>query len=255
MSTHGRHFSVYHWGNTRGCLGSQMDIGIPTNNGYYAWHMNTNPNAISVLCFGDSNTWGARPDNYYLRFAPHERWTGILQSRLGEGYYIIEEGLGGRTVERDPKKEMYNGKAYFTPCLWTHDPNIIVFMLGTNDVKVRNRRTAKDIARAIEEIFEELKEAYTKDNSPFPKIIIVSPILANETQLLKEWYSDFDAIAIAETQKFAAEIETMAQRNGYHFFDASTVAEPGEDGLHMTKESHKRLGEELAEVVSRMSRK
>ena len=60
--------------------------------------MNTNPKAIKILCYGDSNTNGTKPDRTG-RFAANERWTGVLQNNLGDGYYIVEEGLGGRTTD------------------------------------------------------------------------------------------------------------------------------------------------------------
>ena len=46
----------------------------------------------SVLCFGDSNTWGYIPLTAG-RLLRAERWPGILQKSLGDSYYVIEEGL------------------------------------------------------------------------------------------------------------------------------------------------------------------
>ena len=62
--------------------------------------MNTNPNAINILCFGDSNTYGQKPDKTG-RYEANVRWTGVLQQLLGDGYYVIEEGLGSRTTDAD----------------------------------------------------------------------------------------------------------------------------------------------------------
>ena len=97
--------------------------------------MNTGPNAIKVLCYGDSNTWGRDPHGKGIRYPVNVRWTGLLQSKLGHDYDIIEEGLGGRTtVIDDPKREGRNGKTYLRPCLETHSPiDVITLMLGTND--------------------------------------------------------------------------------------------------------------------------
>ena len=49
----------------------------------------------SILCYGDSNTYGLKSD-LITRYPREVRWTGILQKMLGEEYYVIEEGLGGR---------------------------------------------------------------------------------------------------------------------------------------------------------------
>ena len=52
---------------------------------------------MNILCFGDSNTWGYKPDKSG-RYDENIRWTGLLQKKLGSGYHIIEEGLCGRTT-------------------------------------------------------------------------------------------------------------------------------------------------------------
>ena len=52
----------------------------------------------NILCFGDSNTYGLRPDNGD-RYSSDVRWTGILSKKLGySNYRVVEEGLCGRTT-------------------------------------------------------------------------------------------------------------------------------------------------------------
>ncbi len=51
----------------------------------------------NILCFGDSNTHGYMP-GIGSRYPRNVRWTGKLQEILGGGYYVIEEGLTGRTT-------------------------------------------------------------------------------------------------------------------------------------------------------------
>ena len=89
----------------------------------------------TILCFGDSNTWGYNPENGQ-RFGPEERWTGILRNSLGEDYRVIEEGLNGRTtLWDDPIAGFKNGLDYLMPCLESHMPfDLITIMLGTNDL-------------------------------------------------------------------------------------------------------------------------
>ena len=43
----------------------------------------------TILCYGDSNTWGYIP-GIGGRFAPDVRWTGVLQSPLGQGFRVAE---------------------------------------------------------------------------------------------------------------------------------------------------------------------
>jgi hypothetical protein len=71
----------------------------------------------TIVCFGDSNTWGAVPltsmDNLN-RYGPKARWGSVLRAVLGEGYWVVEEGLSGRTtVWPDPVEGEYkSGKSY-----------------------------------------------------------------------------------------------------------------------------------------------
>lgn len=56
---------------------------------------------LSVLAYGDSNTWGAVPQPYRGaggRFGVSQRWTRIMQAALGDGVNVFEEGLNGRTT-------------------------------------------------------------------------------------------------------------------------------------------------------------
>ena len=104
----------------------------------------------TILCFGDSNTWGYNPENRQ-RFGPEERWTGILRNSLGEDYRVIEEGLNGRTtLWDDPIEGFKNGLDYLMPCLESHRPfDLITIMLGTNDLKCRFSVSAFDIAESV----------------------------------------------------------------------------------------------------------
>ena len=68
----------------------------------------------TILCYGDLNTWGCNPAGHD-RFPRDVRWTGVLQKFLGDDYYVIEEGLNGRTtVWDDPVEVDKNGKTYLT---------------------------------------------------------------------------------------------------------------------------------------------
>ena len=110
--------------------------------------MNTDPDALRVLCFGDSNTFGTcradastygtpTQDPDYVRLHADRRWTGVLQGLLGDEFEVIEEGLNGRTTDVDYEDcPGCNGRLYFVPCLLSHRPlDVVVVMLGGNDLK------------------------------------------------------------------------------------------------------------------------
>ncbi|HEX4774713.1 MAG TPA: SGNH/GDSL hydrolase family protein [Candidatus Saccharimonadales bacterium] len=212
--------------------------------------MNTNPDAITILCYGDSNTRGSRPDNW-RRYSANVRWTGILQAGLGPEYYVIEEGRGGRTTDIDhPQVPGRNGRLYLQPCLESHNPlDIIIIMLGTNDLKQMFKRTAQDIGHALESLLDDIN-LYAKDrNNDTPKIIIVSPVYIAKNILDTEGGERFGESAHEKSLKLAAVYKQIADNRGLIFFDAAQVASVGPDGVHIDETGHKSLGQALTKVV------
>ena len=107
----------------------------------------------TVVCFGDSNTWGYVPGSGGARFPRELRWPVRLQRALGEEWEVIAEGLSGRTATIDrPDSEGRNGLPYLLPCLHSHAPvDALVIFLGTNDVNfVADDRVARCVARLVE---------------------------------------------------------------------------------------------------------
>lgn len=103
----------------------------------------------TVLCYGDSNTWGFDPATR-TRYPPRVRWTGVLAEQLGGDVRVIEEGLNGRTTRwDDPIEPSRNGLTYLRPCVESHQPlDLIIVMLGTNDLERRFDLSAADIAQS-----------------------------------------------------------------------------------------------------------
>ena len=67
----------------------------------------------TILCYGDSNTWGVDPANPDVRFAREVRWPDRLAAALGAGFEVIAEGLNGRTATLDsPVADGRNGLTY-----------------------------------------------------------------------------------------------------------------------------------------------
>ncbi len=107
-----------------------------------------------IVAYGDSITYGwipnANPPS--TRFGPEERKPGALQKELGSDYQIIEEGLDGRTTDApDPGSPIsgaqLDGSAYLPACLASHLPvDLVIIMLGTNDLKPIFNRTPMRIA-------------------------------------------------------------------------------------------------------------
>ena len=107
----------------------------------------------NILCFGDSNTHGYNSKTGG-RFTVEERWTKLLQRKLGDDYYVIEEGLSGRTTSfEDPVFEGLSGLNAIYPCMMTHEPlDLVIIMLGTNDTKDRFNANGFIIGKGLERL-------------------------------------------------------------------------------------------------------
>ena len=111
----------------------------------------------NILCFGDSNTYGYMPLTG-RRYDEKTRWTGRLQKLLGSVYKVIEEGCNGRTtVFEDPYDGWTKGIDYICPCIKSHKPiDIVILMLGSNDLKEFFHNTVDEIARGAGAIVDSI---------------------------------------------------------------------------------------------------
>lgn len=210
--------------------------------------MIVDPNATTVLCFGDSNTNGATPDKSG-RYPSDVRWTGQLQRILGNGYYVIEEGLGGRTTNSDHFREGKpgrNGFTYYKPALETHLPlDVVVIMLGTNDIKNTYNKTPEEIAHSLAEYVEYTRDVVNEKGIKKPKIILVSPAPIDERSI----QDVYDETSVQKSLELADKIKTVADRLDCVFIDGGDYARVGEDGIHLTRESNEPLAQAIAEAI------
>lgn len=216
--------------------------------------MNANPKALRILCFGDSNTFGQVPGESRERYALDQRWTGILQSKLGTDYEVIEEGLSSRTVDLDdpdPLKPGRNGLSFLAPLLSTHVPlNWMVIMLGTNDLKVQYNRSALEVSNSMHDLIDHI-DVYFSQKTMFkrPKILLVCPPIIKETRPL------IYGGATKKSQELASLYEKVASDFlDCHFLDASKFVESSDvDGVHFEVEGHQRLGIAVAERIQSLT--
>lgn len=201
----------------------------------------------TVLCYGDSNTWGADPAGP-IRFALDVRWPGVMRRALGPDYWVIEEGLNGRTTVWDDPIEGYkNGKEQLIPCLETHRPlDLAIIMLGTNDLKLRFSVPAYDIANGAGVLVDMVQKSAAGSDGGAPQILLLAPPpLATLTG-----FADMFEGAPAKALKFAAQYARVAQEKGCHFFDTGTVIVSSDlDGIHFEAGEHAKLGRAVAERV------
>ncbi len=206
----------------------------------------------NILCYGDSNTWGCTPIEtlgIIERFDPDIRWAGVLCRRLGEGYQVIEEGLNARTtVHDDPIDGAHkNGKPYLLPCLETHLPlDLVIIMLGTNDLKSRFSLSAFDIASGIKPLLEIIATIAPKNGGIKPQTLVVAPPPLARLSLLAEMFEE----GSQKSRQLAKHYQVIAALLGSHFLNAGDVITSSNiDGIHFDADQHKLLGEAVAEKV------
>lgn len=212
-----------------------------------------NPEAQRILCYGDSNTWGQNPVVKGGRFAPHQRWTGVLQQKLGEAYAIIEEGLSSRTTNLEyNKKPGRNGKTYFAPCLASQNPlDAVLIMLGTNDLKIEFSRPVPEIVNALAGYIDDIRQYAKSSAGELPRIALISPVHINpQAPHFAEFYAgSYDERSVQASHAFATAISDLADKRGVFFFDAAAAAAPGVDGIHISLGGHQVLGDTLAPKI------
>lgn len=210
---------------------------------------------IRILCYGDSNTWGYISGSDHQRYGNDERWTKILSKSLGDKFEIIEEGLNSRTLisnDTRPGKEGKNGYEYLVPCLDTHDPiDLVILMLGTNELKATYNKSAKEIGEMLEEYFIKTilnRKSQLKDS--YPKLLIVVPPEVTENQEYCKANNKY--LGASEKSKELNNIyKDIAEKYNCYFLSNQGL-ETGIDGVHLTKESHKELAAKIREKINQI---
>ncbi len=201
----------------------------------------------SIVCFGDSNTWGFCSDGC-TRFDRDTRWTGIIAKNLAGRYQIVEEGLNGRTANETDVDEPYlNGRNYADACVLSHRPiDILIVMLGNNDIKKRYNKSAADIADSIVELVSGMERILLEKQPEKFRIILISPKGIDKRALGDE----FDETSMKNSHLLGGLLEQKAAERGWAFLDADIpdVSLSG-DGLHLSEQGHKALAEHIMDKI------
>ncbi|MEP6668017.1 MAG: SGNH/GDSL hydrolase family protein [Chthoniobacter sp.] len=210
----------------------------------------------TVLCFGDSNTWGYDPEASFgapfpRRHPPAVRWTGVLAAELGPDWRVIEEGQNGRTtVHEDPFAPARNGRTYLPACLESQQPvDVVVLMLGTNDLKIVHSLPTGEIATGAGVLARLILQSTAGPRNAAPKLLIVAPPAAGPFSHLPDLAEKF-AGAEAKAKRFPELYRALAAQLGATFLNAQAHTTPSRiDGLHLDTASHAALGQAIAAAV------
>jgi lysophospholipase L1-like esterase len=203
----------------------------------------------TVVCYGDSNTHGADPVTL-ARLPRDVRWPGVLAAELAGAADVIEEGLNGRTtVWDDPFTDGRNGRPYLLPCLRSHAPvDVLVLMLGTNDLKTIFGRQAHEIAAGVGALVDLALASGTGPDGGAPRVMVVAPPRLGSTTVKSELWG-FGA-ARAASEQLPRLYRLVAEMKGVAFLDASALVEGDPaDGVHLDPAGHGVLGRAVAAAV------
>ena len=204
----------------------------------------------SILCYGDSNTWGYDPVTQN-RFDAKTRWPRVLGQTLGHDYEVIEEGLGGRTtVWNDPIEGYKNGREYLIPCLESHQPlDLVIILLGTNDLKKRFSLSAYDIAQGAGVLVRVVQGSQSGREGLAPQVLLLAPPPTVALTENAEMFED----AGGKSQKFPEHYGRVAKELGCAYLDTSIVIVSSPlDGIHFERDEHRKLGKAVAEKVKEL---
>ncbi len=202
----------------------------------------------TLLCFGDSNTWGYEPATGE-RYAPEVRWPGVLARLLGPEYRVIEEGLPGRTtVFDDPLEPHKRGRDYLPPCLGSHAPlDLVILLLGTNDLKAIYSASALDIALGCDALLGLIEQSGAGHGGIAPEALLIAPPPLKP--LPEPWGESWEG-AEAKSRKLAEHYQRIAAEHECAFLNAGDyIVSSDEDGVHWEASEHAKLGKALVGLV------
>lgn len=200
-----------------------------------------------ILCYGDSNTHGSKPakeNQPFARYARGVSWPDKMGAVLGTNHLVISEGLPGRTTVHDDQISggMRSGIKLLSAILHTHDPlDLLVLMLGTNDLKSQFLSSSFEIAQSVDRIIKE-----TKWHAPGLDIIIISPASVLPSGVMADLFSG----AEIRQKDLSTHLQHIALIRGTGFIDADNYVKVSPiDGVHWEEAAHNTFGTAAAQAV------
>ncbi len=168
----------------------------------------------------------------------------------GADYLVIPEGLNGRTtVWSDPIEGEYkSGKSTLIAILESHHPvDVVVLMLGTNDLKHRWGLSAWDIARGAQTLVEMIRASALGPDLQPPEVLLVAP---PPTCVVGTSFADMFEGADAKSQRLGHYFRLVSDETGCGFLDAGQyIVSSAGDGIHFDASELPKLAVAVAAKV------
>lgn len=202
---------------------------------------------VTLLCFGDSNTWGFNPATWE-RYPQDIRWPGVLQNELGESYRVIEDGQNGRTAIEGKAFAGFNtSKVALVSTLANHGPlDLVILMLGTNDLLMRSSVSPDDVGKGIDVLLDIIRSSGAGPGGNAPAVLLLAPPpIGSHTGEI-----DAPESAVTQSHLFAERYASIAADFDCAFLDTGEIVRSSEiDGSHLDASEHTKLGLAVAKRV------
>lgn len=181
-----------------------------------------------IGCIGDSITFGMG----VIKNRKQECWPRLLNHQLGEGYQVLNYGISGATLLRSGDHP-YNRK--FWDKLISYQPQILIFMLGTNDSKPYNWNAMK-YETELQQFVREMKQVNSIEH-----IILMAPPYATMVDGKDKVAYDIKNEVIRDEIRQIVKNVSLEQKT--EFLDLFELTENHseyyEDGVHPNKLGNK----------------
>jgi lysophospholipase L1-like esterase len=146
-----------------------------------------------------------------------------------------------------------SGAAYLEPCLKSHQPlDVVVLLLGTNDLKSRYGAAPAEIARGVGRLVEIVYKCDTRHGGRTPDVILCAPPPIEEVGVFAEEFAG----AAMRSRRLAEYLIQIAREYDCPFLDAGAVARSSAiDGIHWERDSHAKFAKAVASAVGEMKDK
>ena len=174
---------------------------------------------MRLLCFGDSNTYGYDPVSPFGdRYPPNIRWTDHLAQETG--WEVLNAGQNGREIPHRPIE-----LEHAIQLCRSSSADILVVMLGSNDLLCNPHFTAENIAARM--------ESFLRSLPPIQVLLIAPPSMQRGA------WVDTDRL-VKESARLATVFEVLARCQNCFFEDANKwKVDLTFDGVHFSEAGHR----------------
>lgn len=209
--------------------------------------------ARTILCFGDSNTHGTVPMADITDRSRHgkpDRWPSVMATALPATWEVVVEGHPGRTaVWDDPIEGLHkNGARILQAILESHRPiDLVIVMLGTNDLKSRFGLSAHDISLGLQRLVTDIRTSDCGPGATACDVLLAAPVAVLEVGIFEHVFAG----AAGKSRRLPSVLRDMAERHNIGFIDLNAVAVVDPlDGIHLDRAAHAAIGVAMANAVA-----